>query len=71
MYLTNCTQLDIVFVTNLVRFSSSPTRRHWNKIKHVFCYLLETINFGLFYPKESKQEMIGYACRCILSVKST
>ena len=40
MYLANCTRPDIAFATNLlVRFSSSPIRRHWNKIKHVFRYL--------------------------------
>ena len=40
MYLANCTRSDIAFATNLfVRFNSSPTRRHWIGIKHVFCYL--------------------------------
>ena len=33
MYLANCTRLDIVFSVNLLaRYSSSPTRRHWNGI---------------------------------------
>jgi len=40
MYLVNCTSPDIAFATNLlVIFSSSPTRRYWNGIKHVFRYL--------------------------------
>ena len=52
----------ITFVTNLLaRFSSSPTRRHWNGIKHVFRYLRGTTNFGLFYSRGSKQEITGYA----------
>ena len=52
MYLANCTRPDIVFATNLLaRFSSSPTRRHWNGIKHVFRYLRGTTNFSLFYSR--------------------
>ena len=32
IYLANCTRLDITFTTNLlVRFNSSPTRRHCNR----------------------------------------
>ena len=68
MCLTNCTQLDIVFATNLlVRFSLSPTQRHWNGIKYLFRYIRGTTNFGLFYPRGSKQEMIGYADASYLS----
>ena len=55
MYLTNSTRSDIAFVTNLLaRFNSSPTRRYWNRITHVFRYLKGTIDLSLFYPKESK-----------------
>ena len=37
MYLANNTRPDISFsVSLLARFSSSPTRRHWNGVKHVF-----------------------------------
>nr|GEY90233.1 putative copia-like polyprotein [Tanacetum cinerariifolium] len=37
MYLTNCTTPDISFVVNLLaRFSSSPIKRQWNGIKHIF-----------------------------------
>ena len=62
MYLVNCTRPDIVFVVNLLaRFSSSPTRRHWNGIKHIFHYLQGTIDLGLFYPNESKKGLVGYA----------
>ncbi|KAL5582165.1 hypothetical protein UlMin_014607 [Ulmus minor] len=68
MYLANCTRPDITFVANrLARFSSSPTRRHWNGIKHIFCYLQGTINLGLFYPNESKKGLVGYADACHLS----
>ena len=52
MYLANCTRPDITFAVNLLaRFSSAPTQRHWNGIKHIFRYLHGTIDLGLFYPK--------------------
>ena len=36
IYLTNCTWLDIAFLVNLLaRYSSIPTRRHWNRVKYV------------------------------------
>ena len=62
MYLANCTRPDIAFAVNLLaRFSSTPSRRHWNEIKHIFRYLQGTINLGLFYTNESKKGLIGYA----------
>ena len=40
MYLASNSRLDISFSVNLLaRFSSSPTRRHWNGINHIFRYL--------------------------------
>ncbi|GKF17708.1 hypothetical protein Tco_0062626, partial [Tanacetum coccineum] len=39
MYLTNYTRPDISFAVNLLaRFSSSPTKRHWNRIKRLVGY---------------------------------
>ncbi|KAL1215902.1 Retrovirus-related Pol polyprotein from transposon TNT 1-94 [Cardamine amara subsp. amara] len=62
MYLTNCTRPDISFSVNLLaRFSSSPTRRHWNGIKHVFCYFQGTTDLRLFYSKNSNGQMISFA----------
>ena len=41
IYLANCTCPDIAFYVNLLaRYSSSPTRRHWNGIKHILRYLM-------------------------------
>ena len=62
MYLATCTRLDIAFPFNLlVRYSFTPTRRHWNGIKHILRYLKGTSDMGLFYSKESKQQLLGYA----------
>ncbi|RVW79791.1 Retrovirus-related Pol polyprotein from transposon TNT 1-94 [Vitis vinifera] len=36
MYLVNCTRPDIVFSINLLaRYSSAPTRRHWNDVGYL------------------------------------
>lgn len=62
MYLANCTRPDIAFSVNLLaRYSSAPTKRHWNGVKHLLRYLSGTIDLGLFYPYESKSKLIGYA----------
>ncbi|CAM8902104.1 unnamed protein product [Rhodiola kirilowii] len=62
MYLANCTRPDIAFAVDLLaRFSSAPTKRHWNGIKHVLRYLQGTIDLGLFYPNNTKPVLIGYA----------
>ncbi|XP_074357175.1 secreted RxLR effector protein 161-like [Apium graveolens] len=62
MYLANNTRPYIIFAMNLLaRFSSDPMDRHWNEIKHIFCYLRGTTNFGLFFPKNSTSQLIGYA----------
>ena len=40
LYLAQCTRPDIAFSVNLLaRFSSAPTRKHWNEIKYLFRYL--------------------------------
>ena len=43
MYLANYTRPDIAFLVNLLaRYCSAPTKRHWNRIKHVLRYLSGT-----------------------------
>ena len=62
MYLANNTRPDIAFsVSLLARFSSSPTRRHWNGIKQIFRYLRGSIDKGLFYSNEFLPQLTGYA----------
>jgi hypothetical protein len=62
MYLANNTRPDIAFSVNvLARYSYDPTSRHWNRIKHVLCYLYGTCDMGLFYRKDTKSKLIGYA----------
>ena len=62
MYLATCTRPNITFPVNLLaRYSPALTRRHWNGIKHILRYLIGTSDMGLFYSKESKKQMLGYA----------
>ena len=62
MYLANYTQLDITFSVNLLaRYSSAPTKRHWNGIKHILRYLRGTSDMGLFYSKKMEPQLLGYA----------
>lgn len=62
MYLASHTRPDICFAVNLLaRFSSCPTQRHWNGIKHILRYLQGTKDLGLFYTNETKDGLVGFA----------
>ena len=68
MYLANYTRPDIVFsVKLLARYSSTPTKRHWNEIKHILRYFPGTCDMGLFYSKTLKPQFFGYADASYLS----
>ena len=57
MYLANCTRSDIAFAINiLARFSSYPTRKHWNEIKCVFRYLRGKLIWVCFITKDQNKE---------------
>ena len=61
-YLANCMRPNIAFYVNLlVRCSFALTRRHWNGIKHILRYLCRTTYMCLFYLRESRQQLLGYA----------
>jgi hypothetical protein len=52
MYLANNTRPDIAFAVNyLVRHSAPPTMRHWNSIKNILRYLVDTIDLRLYFQK--------------------
>ena len=63
LYLAQCTRPDIAFSVNLLaRYSSEPTKRHWNGIKHIMRYLRGTTNLGLFYSNiGNNPNLVGYA----------
>ena len=62
MYLASHTRPDTCFAVNLLsRFSSCPTQRHWNGIKHILRYLQGTKDLGLFYTNQTKEGLVGFA----------
>ena len=62
MYLANYTRPDIAFSINLLaRYISAPTKRHWNKTKHVLRYLHRTCDMRLFYSKTLEPQFFNYA----------
>lgn len=62
MYLASHTRPDICFAVSLLaRFSSCPTKRHWNGIKHILRYLQGTKDLGLFYTNQHKDGLVGFA----------
>jgi hypothetical protein len=68
MYLANCTRPNIAFSVNLLaQYSSAPTQRHWNRVKHVLRYLRRTTNMGLFYSRGSNSQLVGYVDAGFLS----
>nr|GFB40693.1 retrovirus-related Pol polyprotein from transposon TNT 1-94 [Tanacetum cinerariifolium] len=61
MYLT-ASRPDLVFALCMcARYQASPTKKHLEAIKRVFRYLIRTINWGLWYPKDTVMALTAYA----------
>ncbi|GJZ30088.1 hypothetical protein Tco_0575135 [Tanacetum coccineum] len=61
MYLT-ASRPDLVFaVCVCARYQVSPTEKHLEALKRVFRYLRGTINWGLWYPKDTAMALMTYA----------
>lgn len=56
------TRLDLTFSVGIVsRFMKRPTVMHQNAVKQVLRYLKGTVNYGLEYTREEKEEkLVGY-----------
>ncbi|GJT32569.1 retrovirus-related pol polyprotein from transposon TNT 1-94 [Tanacetum coccineum] len=60
MYLT-ASRPDLVFaVCMCARYQASPTKKHLEALKQVFQYLRGTINWGLWYPKDTAMALTAY-----------
>nr|GEW43616.1 retrovirus-related Pol polyprotein from transposon TNT 1-94 [Tanacetum cinerariifolium] len=42
-------------------YQASPTKKHLEALKRVFWYLIGTINWGLWYPKDTAMALTAYA----------
>ncbi|GKE20432.1 retrovirus-related pol polyprotein from transposon TNT 1-94 [Tanacetum coccineum] len=61
MYLT-ASRPDLVFVVCMcARYQASPTQKHLEALKRVFWYLRGTINWGLWYLKDTAMALTAYA----------
>nr|GEX45108.1 retrovirus-related Pol polyprotein from transposon TNT 1-94 [Tanacetum cinerariifolium] len=60
MYLT-ASRPDLVFVVCMcARYQAKPTKKHIEALKRVFWYLKGTINWGLWYPKDTAMALTAY-----------
>ena len=61
LYLT-ASKPNIMFCVCLcARFQACPKESHLIVLKHIFRYLFDTQNLGLWYPKKSSLELIGFS----------
>nr|GEX71636.1 copia protein [Tanacetum cinerariifolium] len=61
MYLT-ASRPDLVFVVCMcARYQAKPTKKHLEALKRVFRYLKRTINWDLWYPKDTAMALTAYA----------
>ncbi|GJW99030.1 retrovirus-related pol polyprotein from transposon TNT 1-94 [Tanacetum coccineum] len=75
MYLTT-SRPDIVHATcYCARYQARPTEKHITAVKRIFRYLKNTINMGLWYPKDTGFELTAFSdsdhTGCLDSRKST
>nr|GEZ45673.1 uncharacterized mitochondrial protein AtMg00810-like [Tanacetum cinerariifolium] len=75
MYLT-ASRPDIVHATcYCARYQAKPTEKHLTAVKRIFWYLKDTINMGLWYPKDTDFELTAFSdsdhAGCLDSRKST
>ncbi|KZV46985.1 hypothetical protein F511_15782 [Dorcoceras hygrometricum] len=75
LYLTS-SRPDVMFaVCMCARFQAEPKKSHYIDVKRILKYLKGTSNVGLWYPKDSGFELIGYSdvdyAGCRIDRKST
>ncbi|GJT57245.1 retrovirus-related pol polyprotein from transposon TNT 1-94 [Tanacetum coccineum] len=62
LYLTASADPDLVFaICMCARYQASPIKKHLEALKWVFQYLRGTINWGLWYPKDTAMALTAYA----------
>nr|GEV31633.1 hypothetical protein [Tanacetum cinerariifolium] len=61
IYLT-ASRPDLVFAVSMcARYQTSPTKKHLEALKRVFWYLRGTINWGIWYLKDTAMVLTAYA----------
>ncbi|KAK2989348.1 hypothetical protein RJ640_013529 [Escallonia rubra] len=67
---------DIMFsVCICARFQACPKESHLSAVKRIFKYLSGTLNLGLWYPRSSSLDLVGFSdsdyAGCLVDRKST
>ncbi|KAK2968267.1 hypothetical protein RJ640_019329 [Escallonia rubra] len=75
LYLT-ASRPDIMFsVCICARFQACPKESHLSAVKRIFKYLSGTLNLGLWYPRNSSIDLVGFLdsdyAGCLVDRKST
>ncbi|GKG40485.1 hypothetical protein Tco_0467262, partial [Tanacetum coccineum] len=75
MYLT-ASRPDMVHATcYCARYQAKPTEKHLAVVKRIFRYLKDSINMGLWYPKDTGFKLTAFSdldhAGCLDSRKST
>ena len=60
MYLVNTRPYFCFALNTLIQFMVEPRSVHWVAAKHVLCYLLGTVDFGLNYRRSEGIRLVGY-----------
>nr|GEZ59189.1 putative ribonuclease H-like domain-containing protein [Tanacetum cinerariifolium] len=60
MYLTASRPDLVIAVCMCARYQASPTKKHLEAFKRVFLYLRVTINWGLWYLKDTAMALMAY-----------
>jgi hypothetical protein len=59
MFAASCSRPDISYaVGQVAKFSSEPTRTHWNAVKRIFAYLKHTSSVGISYYEEGENHLL-------------
>jgi hypothetical protein len=55
MYMASTTRPNIAYaVSKLSRFVSYPGSEHWRALERIMCYLVGTMNYGIYYFGDPK-----------------
>nr|GEV93631.1 hypothetical protein [Tanacetum cinerariifolium] len=75
MYLTASRPYIVHVTCYCARYQAKPTVKHLTGVKQIFRYLKDTINMGLWYPKDTGFELTAFSdsdhAGCLDSRKST
>ena len=62
LYLATKTRPDIAYaVLSVARFTANPTEGHWKAVKHIFRYLVGTMDYGVVYSHTGKVDCSGHS----------